>query len=80
MAVRNHLIVTAVDFLGFRSRHEMTVIATDDAEMREEIERFFWLRDVTDSWEITEVIERRELAESDPHAVRYRDGGAHSYH
>ena len=39
MAVRNHLIVTAVDFLGFRSRHEMTVIATDDAEMREEIER-----------------------------------------
>ena len=42
----------------------MTVIASDDAEMREEIDRFFWLRDVTDSWEVTEVIERRELEQA----------------
>lgn len=80
MPVLFHLIVTAVDFLGYHSRHEMTIIAADERELREEIECFFHLRDVTDSWEITEIIERRPLAEADPHAVSYRDGGAHSYH
>lgn len=80
MAMLYHLIVTAVDFLGYCTRHEMTVIAADETELREEIDSFFHLRDVTDSWEITEIIDRRSLAEADPHAVNYRERGAHSYH
>lgn len=75
-----HLIVTAVDFLGCRSRNEMIVIAADEVELREEIDNFFALRDVTDSWEITEIIERWQLADTDPHFVNYRDRGSHSYH
>lgn len=80
MPVLSHLIVTAVDFLGYRSRHEMTVIAGDEAELHEEIESFFHLRDVTDSWEITDIVERRQLEDTDPHSITYRDRGAHSYH
>jgi hypothetical protein len=79
MPVLFHLTVTAVDFLGYHARHEMTVIAADEEELREEIDNFFALRDVTDSWKISEIIERRQLADADPHSLTYRDRGPHSY-
>jgi len=74
-----HLVVIATDFLGYARRHEMTVIAGDDDEVREEIESFFALRDVTESWTIAETIERRLLAAGDEHAIAYRERGPHSY-
>jgi hypothetical protein len=80
MATRFHLIVIATDFLGHVHKHEMTVVAANETELRDEIESFFSLRDVTDSWEINEVLEKQVLADSDALEIAYRESGAHSYH
>jgi hypothetical protein len=80
MSSRFHVMVTATDFLGYVSRHEMTVIAADEAELRDEIASFFSLRDVTDSWEISEFMETRKLSDADPDEAAYRNRGPHSYH
>jgi hypothetical protein len=43
------IVVAATDFLGHRQQYEMTVIAADDSELRDEINSFFTLRDVVDT-------------------------------
>jgi hypothetical protein len=79
MAIKYHVVVKATDFLGHVTRLEMTVIAADERELRDEIASFFCLRDVTDCWEILEFLERQPLSDSDPHSIAYRNQGPHSY-
>ena len=73
------IVVTATDFLGHQQQYEMTVIAADDRELRDEINAFFSLRDVVDTWRIVKTIDSRPLLEHDAHAIAYRERGPHSY-
>lgn len=79
MPILYHIVVAAIDFLGHQQQYEMTVIAADDRELRDEIEAFFSLRDVVDAWSIVTTIDSRPLLDQDAHTIAYRDRGPHSY-
>jgi hypothetical protein len=79
MPILYHIVVAATDFLGYQQQYEMTVVAADDSELKGEIDAFFHLRDVVDTWTITRMIDSRALPVDDAHAIAYRERGPHSY-
>ena len=74
-----HLFVDATDCLGKHPRIEMTVIAADEQEAREEVAEYFSMHEEIDSWKISEIRDVSSVSEESPHARDYSQKGAHSY-
>lgn len=74
-----HFLIETTDCLGHHPKVEMTVIASDEREARDEVAEYFSMHDETESWSITQTLEVSTLAEDSPSARDYSDKGAHSY-
>jgi hypothetical protein len=74
-----HYLIETTDCLGKHPRFEMTVIAADEQEARDEVAEYFSVHDEIESWSIAKTVEVSTLAADSPFARDYADKGAHSY-
>jgi hypothetical protein len=74
-----HFLIETTDCLGKHPKFEMTVIAADEQEARDEVAEYFSMHDEIETWSIASTVEVSTLTEDSPFAQDYADKGAHSY-
>ena len=74
-----HFLIETTDCFGKHPKVEMTVIAADEPEARDEVGEYFSMHDEIESWTIAKTLEVSAVAADSPFARDYAAKGAHSF-